>query len=83
MGALITACSDYDKKIADMDGQGRGQKGGPQIMNQIQKEKTLLDPKYMQVKHLTEKVCTARCVCVFVKWRRAFDSYFNSFFPRD
>ena len=38
-----------------------------------------MEPKCLQVKNITEKMCTARGTCV--KWRSTLDTYVNPFFP--
>ena len=80
IGGFIAASIGFEQQIEELRQGATEHRARPSGPARIVKEKTLLDPKYMQVRHLTEKVCTARGV--LLKWRRTLDTYLNSFFPQ-
>ena len=77
---VVEGCTETERRVEALERNALHGKGSGKGMGQHarqNKERTLLDPKYMQMRHLTEKICTARGL--FVKWRRNLDTYFDAF----
>ena len=71
----------FEPKLDEVERIAKGAKGigkGYRATHK-NKERTLLDPKYMQIRQLGEKTCTSRGLCV--KWRRNLDTCFDYVCP--
>ena len=77
VGSFIATFTSYDQQIEEIKNEALKGKGKGRPEYKLPKEKTLLDPKFLQVRHLTDKICTSRGL--FVKWRRNLNKYVDSF----